>query len=141
VVPDAYPEDHYAAEVVKLYPQVDRQKGTLKIEVRILKPLPKLLPDMSARVTFFADKPPPGAQAGEAILVPEAAVRQDERGDTVVWVVDEGRARRVRVQTGGSANGRLRITSGLKGGEVVVVGESPSSDGARVRTTSAASNT
>ena len=36
VTPDAYPDAHYDAEVVKLYPQVDRQKGTLKVEVHIL---------------------------------------------------------------------------------------------------------
>lgn len=133
VVPDAYPDAHYAAEVVKLYPQVDRQKGTLKTEVRILQPDAKLLPDMSARVTFFADAPAAGAPADDVVLVPEAAVRQDDRGDTIVWVVDGGRARRVRVQTGGTAGGRVRVTAGLQGGEVVIVGGEPGSDGAAVR--------
>ena len=33
VVPDAFQDRRYAAEVVKLYPQVNRQKGTLKVEV------------------------------------------------------------------------------------------------------------
>ncbi len=32
------PRSQYAAEVVKLYPQVNRQKGTLKVEVRMLEP-------------------------------------------------------------------------------------------------------
>ena len=35
VVPDAFPDRKYDAQVVKLYPQVNRQKGTLKVEVGI----------------------------------------------------------------------------------------------------------
>src|SRR5215813_3124727 len=54
IAPDAYPDRHYAARVVKLYPQINRQKGTLKVEVRILEPDAWLRPDMSVRVTFFA---------------------------------------------------------------------------------------
>ena len=48
VTPDAYPDARYAAEVVKLYPQVDRQKGTLKVEVHVLEPDARLLPGMYA---------------------------------------------------------------------------------------------
>jgi multidrug efflux pump subunit AcrA (membrane-fusion protein) len=133
VVPDAYPDAHYQAGVVKMYPQVDRQKGTLKIEVKILKADEKLLPDMSARVTFFADPSPQAASSATTVLVPETALRQNERGDTVVWVVDDGRARQVRVDAAGSAGNRVRIASGLKGGEEVIVGDVPGRDGAAVR--------
>ena len=38
VIPDAYPDAKYAATVVKLYPQVNRQKGTLKVEVKVTMP-------------------------------------------------------------------------------------------------------
>src|SRR5690606_13210508 len=70
VTPDAYPNRNYAARVVKLYPQVDRQKGTLKIEVKLENPDDKLLPDMSVRVTFLADPPAPGEETGKTVLVP-----------------------------------------------------------------------
>ena len=52
VVPDAYIDRRYRASVVKLYPQINRQKGTLKVEVKILEPDEKLRPDMSVRITF-----------------------------------------------------------------------------------------
>lgn len=133
VVPDAYPDARYEAGVVKMYPQVDRQKGTLKIEVKILEPDDRLLPDMSARVTFFADPSPQATSNAMAVLVPESALHQDDRGDPVVWVVDGGRARRVRVETAGNAGAGIRIASGLTGGETVVVGDVPARDGARVR--------
>jgi len=133
VTPDAYPDAKYEAEVVKLYPQVDRQKGTLKVEVRVLKPDARLLPDMSARITFLAAPPTDGQVEKPAVLVPAAAVQRDARGDNFVWVVNDGRARQTRVETAGDVGGRVRIANGLKGGEAVVVGPPlPARDGQKV---------
>jgi HlyD family secretion protein len=132
VTPDAYPDAKYDAEVVKLYPQVDRQKGTLKVEVHVLKPDARLLPDMSARVTFLAEPQADGEAEKPAVLVPAAAVQRDARGDNFVWVVSEGRARQTRVDTAGDVGGRVRIAGGLKGGEAVVIGNPPSRDGQKV---------
>ncbi len=133
VTPDAYPQAHYAAEVVKLYPQVDRQKGTLKIEVHVLQPDARLLPDMSVRITFLSEPPVPGTAETPAVLVPAAAVRRDEQGNNFVWVVDDGRGRHTLVQTAGDVGGSVRIAEGLKGGEAVIVGEAPTYDGQKVR--------
>jgi hypothetical protein len=55
VVLDAYPERGFEAAVVKIYPEADRQKGTIKVEVKILKPdMAVVKPEMSAKVTFMA---------------------------------------------------------------------------------------
>ncbi len=133
VTPDAYPDARYDAEVVKMYPQVDRQKGTLKIEVHVLKPDARLLPDMSARITFLAEPRTDGQAEKAAVLVPAAAVQRDARGDNVVWVVTEGRAQQMRVETAGEVSGQVRIANGLKGGEAVVVGTTlPTRDGQKV---------
>ncbi|HVO22497.1 MAG TPA: efflux RND transporter periplasmic adaptor subunit, partial [Candidatus Margulisiibacteriota bacterium] len=132
VTPDAYPEARYDAEVVKMYPQVDRQKGTLKIEVRVLKADARLLPDMSARITFLSEPRADGQAEKPSVLVPAAAVQRDARGDNVVWVVREGRARQTRVETAGEVGGRVRIANGLKGGEAVVIGSPPTQDGQKV---------
>ena len=133
VTPDAYPDAKYDAEVVKLYPQVNRQKGTLKIEVHVLKPDARLLPDMSARITFLAEPQAAGQAEKPAVLVPAAAVQRDARGDNFVWVVTDGRARQTRVETAGDVGGRVRIASGLKGGEAVVIGNLPTRDGQTVK--------
>ena len=34
VIPDAYPDNPFPAQVVKIYPEADRQKGTVKVEVQ-----------------------------------------------------------------------------------------------------------
>ena len=131
VTPDAYPDAKYDARVVKLYPQVDRQKGTLKVEVHILTPDEKLLPDMSARITFL--QPPEAAQAQETVvLVPSAAVHRTTAGDTAVWVVRDGTVSGRRVEPRGDVGDQVRIASGLEGGETVVVGDVALAEGQRV---------
>lgn len=135
VTPDAYPDRHYAARVVKLYPQVDRQKGTLKVEVKILEPDDKLLPDMSARVTFLGEPPTTDAAAEQkVVLVPAAALRRDNEG-SFVWRVADGRLQRTAVETAGDVGDRVRVVSGLAGGEAVVIGDAELSEGQRVATT------
>ncbi|MFQ5665181.1 MAG: efflux RND transporter periplasmic adaptor subunit [Candidatus Binatia bacterium] len=132
VTPDAYPDVHYAAKVVKLYPQVDRQKGTLKVEVHILEPDTRLLPDMSARITFLASPPPTGKAEKPVVLVPLAALRRDAQGNQFVWVVNGGRGHRVRVDTAGETGDQVRITRGVSAGEAVVVGNPPAREGQKV---------
>jgi HlyD family secretion protein len=135
IAPDAYPDRHYAARVVKLYPQINRQKGTLKVEVRILEPDEWLRPDMSVRVTFFAGEPAGGvANAAPQVLAPREAVRHDDRGD-YAWVVTEERLRRQPLTVAGtSADGRAVVSQGLAGGEALVMGEAADlREGQRVR--------
>jgi RND family efflux transporter MFP subunit len=133
VVPDAYPDHRYAARVVKLYPQVNRQKGTLKVEVRLDAPDERILPDMSVRLSFLGEPAPAAAEAGAAlVLAPKSALRSDAAGP-FVWVVREGRARRQAVTTSGETAAGAIVGSGLLGGEALVSGDAPElTDGARV---------
>ncbi len=122
VRPDAYPDRSYRARVVKLYPQINRQKGTLKVEVRIEEPDEWLRPDMSVRITFLEERAPnaDGSQPPQ-VLVPREAVRS-EGGASFTWVVTDGRLRRVALETAGERGGRIAIASGLAGGEALVLG-------------------
>ena len=122
VVPDAYPDRRYDAKVVKLYPQVNRAKGTLKIEVAIQKADDFLLPDMSVRIQFFAGEEPASANGPALVLAPRAAVRSDSSG-SFAWVVSEGRLRRQSLHTGAERGDQIAIAEGLSGGEALVVGD------------------
>jgi RND family efflux transporter MFP subunit len=122
VVPDAYPERTYAAHVVKLYPQVDRQKGTLRVEVQIETLDDFLWPDMSARITFLDDVPTPAGAA--AVLAPRSALHMAD-GGTFVWVVRDGHARQTTVTAGRDFGEQVQVTQGLAGDETVVVGTPP----------------
>jgi RND family efflux transporter MFP subunit len=121
VVPDAFPDRRYAARVVKLYPQVNRQKGTLKVEVKIGAPDDWLRPDMSVRIHFLGEARP--AEAGApVVLVPRGALRRED-GAAFVWVLTGGRLRKQPVRVGTEMGDRVAIAEGLLGGEALVVGD------------------
>lgn len=119
VLPDAYPDKKYAAKVVKLYPQVDRQKGTLRVEVQIEQPDEFLWPDMSARITFFEAAT---AAGGKVVLVPRSAVHRDGE-NAYVWRIDDGKAARIAITLGRDYGEQVQATSGLDGTETVVAGD------------------
>ncbi len=122
VVPDAYPQLKFAADVVKLYPQVNRQKGTLKVEVKIAQPDEHLLPDMSVRVTFLADPvQKPAGDEKPVVLAPRGTVRHAGEA-TYVWIVVGDRLAKRQIQTEREIGDEVPVTSGLSGGEALVVG-------------------
>jgi HlyD family secretion protein len=134
VVPDAYAQSRYRAKVVKLYPQVNRQKGTLKVEVRVERPDHLLVPDMSVRVTFLAEPLTSSGGASEpVVLVPRTALR-DAGGRPYVWMVVEGRLTRRSVEVGREIGAEVLVARGLAGGESLVLGsEAELGEGRRVR--------
>jgi RND family efflux transporter MFP subunit len=137
VVPDAYPDATWDGEVVELSPQIDRQKGTRQVEVRVLAPDDRLLPDMSARVVFLAALGQGDAAPSEAsVVIPRAALRRDPDGRFFVWITRDGRAARAPVEPGDELGERLVIRSGLAAGTRVILGTPPEREGQRLRVTS-----
>jgi RND family efflux transporter MFP subunit len=122
VVPDAFSDRKYAAHVVKLYPQVNRQKGTLKVEVAIPEADEWLRPDTSVRIFFLQQvTAATGAAAAALVTAPRAALRS-EGGESYVWVVTEGRVRRQPVTLGQELGDQVVVEKGLLGGEALVTG-------------------
>jgi len=133
VVPDAYPQLRFKAKVVKVYPQINRQKGTLKVEVRILEPDAHLLPDMSVRVTFFSAADAGAAGGPGIVLVPRAAVRRGPNG-AFVWAVVDGRLVRNPVTTSGETAERVSVSRGVSAGDALATDpDERLRDGARVK--------
>jgi len=128
---DAYPDRPFAAKVAKIDPEADRQKGTVEVEVHILKPdLSVIKPEMSAKVTFDAIVTNQVQQA--LVLVPKKAVVGDGAG-SYVWVVRDGTALKAPVLLGREFQDGMEVKSGLSGGEtVIVVPPATLADGQRV---------
>ena len=119
VVLDAYPERSFDAAVVKIYPEADRQKGTVKVEVKILRPEMEVVkPEMSAKVTFLARAAGPGRQP--VVLVPKGAIVRSGV-ESFVWLVRDGIARRTPILTGRELEHGVEVKSGLDEGETVIV--------------------
>jgi RND family efflux transporter MFP subunit len=140
VQPDAYGDRRYKARVVKLYPQINRQKGTLKVEVGIEDADEWLRPDMSVRVTFLQELEPAADGAEPAqVLAPREAIRK-EGGASYAWVVTDGRLRKQPVETAGERGANAVVAKGLSGGEALVLGPGEGlSEGQRVEVMKAGS--
>jgi RND family efflux transporter MFP subunit len=129
---DAYPDWEIPAEVIAIIPTADRQKATVKVRVKILADDPRILPDMGVKVAFLEELRPAQSSAPARVSVPKAAVR-DDAGKSYVYLVDDNVARK-RIVSGEPAGDRLRIKSGLVGGErVIVEGPADLADGQRVK--------
>lgn len=118
VVPDAYPDRKYPAHVIKIYPQANRQKGTLKVEAKLANTDEYLRPDMSVRINFLADAPK--AESAPRIVVPRIAIRGE--GESVfVWLVKSGKAQRAPIRVGEDFGESVQVLTGLDGGEALIV--------------------
>lgn len=125
---DAYPDTAFRAHVRQVVPTADRQRATVLVKVAIDDRDPRILPEMGARVDFLEPRSSPGGAAGAAtaaagparIRVPAEAVRE-QGGQSVVWVVRDGRLEPRPVQAGPASGGFREVRSGLAGGELLVV--------------------
>jgi RND family efflux transporter MFP subunit len=119
VIPDAYPDNPFPARVVKIYPEADRQKGTVKVEVKILQPDLKIIkPEMSAKVTFQSITTQKVAAA--MVLVPKKAIVTEGNANSV-WVVRGDLAHSIAIVLGREFQDGVEVRSGLSGGETVIV--------------------
>jgi RND family efflux transporter MFP subunit len=129
VVADALPGRRVSGKVRQIMPTADRAKGVVQVKVALLEPEPAFLPEMAARATFHRDAAPTGPKR---VMAPKGAVRERD-GRKYVLVVDAGRAKSVTVEAGPESDDGSEITSGLVGGEIVIVGGEIVEDGAEVR--------
>ena len=90
--------------------------------------------DKSLRPGSFAEISVPVASASEAPVIPVSAVRPSERGFLAYVVEGDKAVERILTLGMRSADGRVEVLSGLKGGESLVVrGAEALSNGAAVR--------
>ena len=133
VILDALGNEKLPAETYKIVPTADRQKATVKVKVRFDKVDPRILPDMSAKITFIQKDPQAKSHQAARVTVPKSALQQRE-GKTVVLVLAGDRMQSQAVTAGGDFGDRVEIKQGLAGGEMLVIkGGENLSDGARVK--------
>ena len=114
---DAFPERRYRGEVSRLVPTVDRTKATVMAKVRFLEKDPRVLPEMSAKVAFLS-RPMAAEQKPVTVVDPAAIAERD--GRKVVFLLAEGHAKQVPVQTGEKLGDAVAVT-GLTPGDKVIL--------------------
>lgn len=123
---DAYPDRRYQGYVHKIVPTADRAKATVLTKVRFRERDERVLPEMSAKVTFLAKTASlPDTPSTPLLTVPSSAVVQ-RHGTDVVFVVREGVAAEVPVRIGITIGDRIVIEEGLVQGDEVILRPDPS---------------
>lgn len=112
---DAYPDKKWQGWIKELSPEANRQKATVQVKVKVANPDEYLRPEMNATVAFLGNAES-GAPGKTAVYVPPSAL-----SDGKVWVVQNGVATQRDVKTGGNTPAGIRIDTGLKGGEDLIV--------------------
>ncbi len=118
VTVDAFPGRKWNGELRQIIPAADRAKATVKVKVAILSPDARLLPEMSASVSFLqAARTESELKEPPKIWLPAAAVVEGR-----VAVVERNNRVELRsVTTGAVRDGRIEMTSGVREGDRVVV--------------------
>jgi HlyD family secretion protein len=129
---DAFPDRKYEGFIKEISPEANRQKATVQIKVKVVKPDEYLRPEMNASVSFLSERPATSVSnklAKPVILVPASAVR-----DGAVFVLLDGKAIRRAVKTGAASGATVRVEDGLIGGEDLILAPPANlKDGGRVR--------
>lgn len=122
----AYPGRVFKASVTRFADALDPATRTMKVEIDIPNRDHTLLPGMYADVTL-------GIQTiHDAVVIPDSALTI-EGSQKFVWVVRQGTAHRVQVETGLDNGAEVQVRSGIsKGDQVIMEGKDGLTEGKAV---------
>ncbi len=108
---DAVQGKHYPATVQQIMPTADRSKGTVLAKVRFVELDDRVLPEMSAKVSFsLAAQPHDSAES--RLFVPSSALVQ-KNGRLVLYVLEDETVREVSVEELSKSGGESEIRGSL----------------------------
>jgi len=122
-VTDAYPDKKYDCRVDEIAPEANRQKATVQVKVKFLKPDEFVKPEMNARVTFLSNAPPKKEATEEKFyMIPKNAILEREGGKAVL-VVTEGVVRSRPITIARETGNDAFVSAGLTGNESIIIGD------------------
>ncbi len=122
----AWPDRPFTGTVATIDPVIDPVTRAVRVRAILPNPDRALKPGMLLTVSVLS-------RQRQSLAVPELAVIGDG-DDRYVFAVADGKAKRVKVDTGVRQNGQVEITGGVKAGQMIVTeGVVKLSDGVPVR--------
>ena len=116
---DALPGVRFRGRLLRMVPTVDRAKATVMAKIRFDELDPRVLPEMSAKVSFLSQEMPAGERTARPVVQTAAIVQRD--GKSVVFVIKDDKVAQVPVETGAKIGELIEIRSGVGAGERVVM--------------------
>jgi RND family efflux transporter MFP subunit len=129
---DALPDARFRGRIDRIVPTVDRAKATVMTKVKFDAIDPRVLPDMSAKVSFLSQEVTAEQQKPLKAVATDAIVERD--GKPVVFVVRDDVATAVPVTPGIKVGDLTAITGNVATGDrVVQKPDAKLASGARVK--------
>jgi len=116
---DALSDMRFRGEVYAIVPTVDRTKATVLVKVRFLDKDPRMLPDMSAKVSFLSRSLKPEELKSRVAVNGSALIWHD--GKPYVFLLQGSNVKQTFVQLGEKLGEMMEIKAGLKPGDRVVI--------------------
>lgn len=116
---DALPDSRFRGSVVGIVPTVDRAKATVMTKIRFEKLDPRILPEMSAKVTILSQVATDADQKPVLALNPKAVVERE--GKKIVFRIKDDTVEAVAVQTGRKIGDNLEVSGAVKSGDKLVL--------------------
>ena len=133
IVLDALPDTRFRGHISRMVPTVDRAKATVMTKVKFDEIDPRVLPEMSAKVSFLSQEVTAAQQ--KPLLAVNADALTGRDGRTVVFVMRDGHAVAVPVTPGLKIGDATAISGDVKSGEKAIAKpEASLASGALVRT-------
>lgn len=129
---DALSDMRFRGEVYAIVPTVDRTKATVLVKVRFLDKDPRMLPDMSAKVSFLSRSLQPEELKSRVAVNGSALIWHDDK--TYVFLLQGSNVKQTFVQPGEKLGEMMEIKAGLKPGDRVVIKPSKGlKDGSKIK--------
>ena len=119
---DALPDTRFRGAVVGIVPTVDRAKATVMTKIRFDKLDPRILPEMSAKVTILSQAATDADQKAVLAVNPRAIVERD--GRKLVLRLKDDTVEAVDVVPGRKIGDNVEIAGALQSGERLVLSPS-----------------
>ncbi|MBF0227269.1 MAG: efflux RND transporter periplasmic adaptor subunit [Desulfobacterales bacterium] len=110
---DAYPDKIFQGKIIRIYPELDMKMRTRTVEAIFNAPV-ALIPGMFARIKVFLKNVP------DALTVLSDSIIVTPKGERIIFLVEDGKAVRRKIETGIEQNNRVQVVKGIKPGDKVV---------------------
>lgn len=129
---DAFPNDRFEGKVYMIVPTADRSKATVLAKIKFDIVSEKVLPEMSAKVSFLSRALKKGENKPFLGVPTNSILKKDS--SFIVYRVKDSLAQANSIETGRSWGETTEILSGLKEGDTIVMKpDSRLNDGRRVK--------
>lgn len=118
---DALPAEPYRGKVKKIVPTADRSKATVMVKVAFDQTDNRVLPEMSAKISFLPTTTAADSVSTKTVLTVPAGAVVHRNGASIVFVAQQGHVIARPIETGQAYGSVVEVRSGLDLGEAVVL--------------------